>query len=164
MILELKNIDKSFGAKEVLKGVSFTAEGGKAFGLLGRNGAGKTTSIRILMDVFPADKGQILIDGQDIKHVTLNSLRSQMGIMLQDSFLFSGTIADNITMFESIDAKKLAKVIKMCGLDDIVNSLKHKENHFLVESGKNLPSQIRQKIAIARKENLGANQGARETG
>ena len=52
MILELRNIDKSFGEKEVLKGVSFTAEGGKAFGLLGRNGAGKTTSIRILMNVF----------------------------------------------------------------------------------------------------------------
>ena len=56
MILELKNIDKSFGEKEVLKGVSFTAEGGKAFGLLGRNGAGKTTSIRILMNVFPANR------------------------------------------------------------------------------------------------------------
>lgn len=68
MILELKNIDKSFGEKEVLKGVSFKAEGGKAFGLLGRNGAGKTTSIRILMDVFPADSGEVLIDGRPISY------------------------------------------------------------------------------------------------
>ena len=68
MILELKNIDKSFGEKEVLKGVTFTAVGGKAFGLLGRNGAGKTTSIRILMNVFPADKGEILIDGKPIDY------------------------------------------------------------------------------------------------
>ena len=68
MILELKNIDKSFGEKEVLKGVSFTAEGGKAFGLLGRNGAGKTTSIRILMDVFPANSGEVLIDGRPIDY------------------------------------------------------------------------------------------------
>ena len=68
MILELKNIDKSFGEKEVLKGVSFTAEGGKAFGLLGRNGAGKTTSIRILMDVFPANSGEVLIDGKPIDY------------------------------------------------------------------------------------------------
>ena len=68
MILELKNIDKSFGEKEVLKGVSFTAEGGKAFGLLGRNGAGKTTSIRILMNVFPANRGEILIDGKPINY------------------------------------------------------------------------------------------------
>ena len=68
MILELKNIDKSFGDKEVLKGVSFTAEGGKAFGLLGRNGAGKTTSIRILMNVFPANSGEVLIDGKPIDY------------------------------------------------------------------------------------------------
>ena len=68
MILELKNIDKSFGEKEVLRGVSFVAEGGKAFGLLGRNGAGKTTSIRILMNVFPADRGEVLIDGKPIDY------------------------------------------------------------------------------------------------
>ena len=68
MILELRNIDKSFGEKEVLKGVSFTAEGGKAFGLLGRNGAGKTTSIRILMNVFPANSGEVLIDGTPIDY------------------------------------------------------------------------------------------------
>ena len=68
MILELRNIDKSFGEKEVLKGVSFKAEGGKAFGLLGRNGAGKTTSIRILMNVFPANSGEVLIDGKPIDY------------------------------------------------------------------------------------------------
>lgn len=68
MILELKNIEKSFGEKKVLTGVSFKAEGGKAFGLLGRNGAGKTTSIRILMDVFPADSGEVLIDGKPIDY------------------------------------------------------------------------------------------------
>ena len=68
MILELKNINKSFGEKEVLKGVSFTAEGGRAFGLLGRNGAGKTTSIRILMNVFPANSGEVLIDGNPIDY------------------------------------------------------------------------------------------------
>ena len=68
MVLELKNIEKSFGEKKVLTGVSFKAEGGKAFGLLGRNGAGKTTSIRILMDVFPANSGEVLIDGQPIDY------------------------------------------------------------------------------------------------
>jgi len=68
MILELKNIEKSFGEKKVLTGISFEAEGGKAFGLLGRNGAGKTTSIRILMDVFPADSGEVLIDGSPIDY------------------------------------------------------------------------------------------------
>ncbi len=68
MKLELKSIEKSFGEKHVLTGVSFTAEGGKAFGLLGRNGAGKTTSIRILMNVFPADAGAVLLDGAPIDY------------------------------------------------------------------------------------------------
>lgn len=68
MRLELKNIDKSFGEKEVLKGISFSAESGKAFGLLGRNGAGKTTTIRILMDVFPANGGEVLIDEKPIDY------------------------------------------------------------------------------------------------
>lgn len=68
MLLEFKNIEKSFGSKKVLEGVSFSAESGKAFGLLGRNGAGKTTSIRILMNVFPADKGEITVDGKPINY------------------------------------------------------------------------------------------------
>ena len=68
MLLELRNIYKSFGEKEVLKGISFSAEGGKAFGLLGRNGAGKTTTIRILMNVFPANSGEVLIDGKPIDY------------------------------------------------------------------------------------------------
>ncbi len=68
MKLVLLDIDKSFGEKEVLKGVSFTAEGGKAFGLLGRNGAGKTTTIRILMNVFHSDGGSITLDGAPIDY------------------------------------------------------------------------------------------------
>ena len=71
MLLELVDIKKSFGEKEVLTGLSFSAEGGRAFGLLGRNGAGKTTSIRILMGVFPADSGKVLIDGAPIDHTKI---------------------------------------------------------------------------------------------
>lgn len=82
MILELKNIEKSFGEKKVLTGVSFKAEGGKAFGLLGRNGAGKTTSIRILMDVFPANSGEVLIDGQPIDYnkISIGYLPEERGL------------------------------------------------------------------------------------
>lgn len=67
MKLELKNIHKSFGTKEVLHGISFSVESGKALGLLGRNGAGKTTTIRIIMDVFRANSGEILVDGKPFK-------------------------------------------------------------------------------------------------
>ncbi len=82
MVLELCNIEKSFGEKKVLKGVSFSAEGGKAFGLLGRNGAGKTTSIRILMNVFPADAGEVLVDGKpiDYRQVQIGYLPEERGL------------------------------------------------------------------------------------
>ncbi len=82
MLLELRNIEKSFGEKKVLKNISLTAEGGKAFGLLGRNGAGKTTTIRILMDVFPADSGSIFVDGKpiDYKHVQFGYLPEERGL------------------------------------------------------------------------------------
>lgn len=82
MRLELKNIDKAFGAKQVLKGVSFTAESGKAFGLLGRNGAGKTTSIRILMDVFKANAGEVLVDGApiDYEKIKIGYLPEERGL------------------------------------------------------------------------------------
>lgn len=82
MKLELKNIVKSFGEKRVLDGVSFQVEGGKAFGLLGRNGAGKTTSIRILMDVFPADGGEVLMDGApiDYNRISIGYLPEERGL------------------------------------------------------------------------------------
>lgn len=82
MRLELKNIEKSFGEKQVLKGISISAEGGRAFGLLGRNGAGKTTTIRILMDVFPPDCGEILMDGQpiDYNNIQIGYLPEERGL------------------------------------------------------------------------------------
>ena len=110
MVLELKNIEKSFGEKKVLTGVSFKAEGGKAFGLLGRNGAGKTTSIRILMDVFPADGGQVLIDGQpiDYKKIGIGYLPEERGLYPKK------VIIDQLTYFaelKGMDAKTAVLVI-----------------------------------------------------
>ena len=98
MILELKNIEKSFGEKKVLTGVSFKAEGGKAFGLLGRNGAGKTTSIRMLMDVFPANSGEVLIDGQPIDYNKIG-----IGYLPEERGLYpKKIIIDQLTYFAEL--------------------------------------------------------------
>ena len=82
MKLELRDIRKRFGDKQVLKDVSFKTESGKAFGLLGRNGAGKTTTIRILMDVFSADQGEVLVDGDptEYKFIRMGYLPEERGL------------------------------------------------------------------------------------
>ena len=108
MLLELKNIDKSFGEKKVLKGVSFVAESGKAFGLLGRNGAGKTTSIRILMNVFPADAGEVLTDGKPIDYdkISLGYLPEERGLYPKKS------IIDQLVYFAELKGMKRTDAVQ----------------------------------------------------
>ena len=108
MILELRNIEKSFGEKKVLTGVSFKAEGGKAFGLLGRNGAGKTTSIRILMDVFPANSGEVLIDGQPIDYNKIG-----IGYLPEERGLYpKKIIIDQLTYFAELKGMSHKEAVK----------------------------------------------------
>ena len=98
MRLELRQIDKSFGEKRVLQGVSLSAEGGRAFGLLGRNGAGKTTTIRILMNVFPADGGQVLFDGAPIDYEKV-----QFGYLPEERGLYpKKKIIDQLSYFAQL--------------------------------------------------------------
>lgn len=108
MTLEFKNVYKSFGEKKVLQDVSFTACGGKAFGLLGRNGAGKTTSIRILMDVFPADSGEVLFDGEklDPKKVGIGYLPEERGLYPKKK------IIDQLTYFALLKGMKKSDAVK----------------------------------------------------
>lgn len=110
MKLELNDIKKSFGEKRVLESVSFTAESGKAFGLLGRNGAGKTTSIRILMGVFPADSGTVTIDGEPIDYGKIG-----IGYLPEERGLYpKKTIIDQLSYFaelKGMDAKSAVKAV-----------------------------------------------------
>jgi len=150
--ITFENVSFSYDEeKPVLKDVSFTIKAGETIALVGETGAGKTTIINLIARFYDPQKGRILIDGHDIKNVTLNSLRKQMGIMLQDTFIFSGTIADNIryakpeaTMDEVISAAKIVNahefIMKMeKGYDTEVN-----------ERGSRLSIGQRQLIAFAR--------------
>ena len=108
MILELKNVNKTFGEKEVLKGISFSAEGGKAFGLLGRNGAGKTTTIRILMNVFPANSGEVLIDGKPIDYDKIG-----IGYLPEERGLYpKKTILDQLVYFAELKGVRAKDAVK----------------------------------------------------
>ena len=95
--VEFKNINFSYdGKKQVLKDINFTVKPGETIAIVGPTGSGKTTIINLLARFYDPNEGQVLIDNQDIKYVTLESLRENIGIMLQDPFIFSGTIMDNI--------------------------------------------------------------------
>lgn len=108
MVLELRNIEKSFGEKRVLTGVSFKAESGKAFGLLGRNGAGKTTSIRILMHVFPADGGEVLADGKPVDYGKL-----RIGYLPEERGLYpKKIIIDQLTYFAELKGMGHREAVK----------------------------------------------------
>ena len=108
MVLELRDIEKSFGEKRVLTGVGFRAESGKAFGLLGRNGAGKTTAIRILMNVFPADAGQVLVDGKAIDYSSL-----QLGYLPEERGLYpKKIILDQLVYFAELKGMDRKAAIK----------------------------------------------------
>ena len=108
MKLELSAIEKSFGAKHVLKGISLCAEGGKAFGRLGRNGAGKTTTIRILMNVFPADAGEIRFDGKPIDYRTVH-----FGYLPEERGLYpKKKIIDQLVYFAELKGMRRAEAIR----------------------------------------------------
>ena len=95
--VEFKNVTFSYDDEtEVLKNVSFKVSKGEKIALVGATGAGKSTIVSLLSRFYDPTKGKILVDGKDIKNVDLESLRSQMGIMLQDTFLFSESIMENI--------------------------------------------------------------------
>ena len=125
-VLEMKDIHKSFGDKEILHGVSFSVESGSALGLLGRNGAGKTTSIRILMDVFRANSGEILLNGKSILHLKDKEVsklrRSQIGFIYQDySLLPEFTAYENIIFPIRLDGKtpekaKIEELMEVLGI------------------------------------------------
>lgn len=124
MKLEVRNLYKSFGPKEVLKGISFTAESGKALGLLGRNGAGKTTAIRIMMGVLPADSGEILLDGEklDINRVKVGYLPEERGLYPKKPILEQLIYFGQLRGMTASAAKKNAQaLVERLGMQEYLN-------------------------------------------
>ena len=135
----------------ILKDVSFHANQGQSFAVVGPTGAGKTTLVNLLSRFYNVDSGRILIDGVDIAGVTIRSLRKQMGVMMQDSFIFSGTIMDNIRYgnFSATDEEVIQAAKTVCAHDFIMEM----ENGYQTqvnERGSRLSAGQRQLISFAR--------------
>ena len=135
----------------VLKGISFQLDAGKTLAVVGHTGAGKTSLISILNRLYEIEGGRILVDGHDLNEYDIYSLRSHVGIVLQDVFLFSGTIADNITLRNAeIPIAKVHEVAKMLDIHDFIMRLPGGYDFNVMERGNTLSQGQRQLLSFAR--------------
>lgn len=151
---EVKFDDVTFSyeqGKTVLEHISFDVKPGESVALVGPTGAGKSTVVSLLSRFYDLDSGKITIDGKDISQATLHSLRSQMGIMLQDSFIFSGTIYDNIR-YGRLDAteEEIREAAKIVCADEFISEMKDGYMTEVNERGSKLSGGQKQLISFAR--------------
>ncbi|TRU27259.1 MAG: ABC transporter ATP-binding protein [Microcystis aeruginosa Ma_SC_T_19800800_S464] len=137
--------------RQVLKNINFTAHAGEMIALVGASGAGKTTLVNLLLRFYDPTSGKILIDGVDIRDVTLKSLRRQIGVVLQENILFSGTIAQNIAFGQGdFNLQEVEKAAKIANAHQFISELSQGYYTYVGERGVNLSGGQRQRIAIAR--------------
>ncbi len=150
--VEFRNI--SFGYdkdRPVLVNISFTAKPGEKIAILGATGAGKTSLIYLIPRFYDVNSGSILIDGQDIKNFTIGSLRKQVGLVLQDVFLFSGTIKSNIAFGkENATMDEVRSAARSARIDDFIEALPEKYDTKVGEMGVTLSGGQKQRLTIAR--------------
>ncbi|EUJ24827.1 hypothetical protein PGRAN_03010 [Listeria grandensis FSL F6-0971] len=150
--IEFKNVTFSYdGKKDVLKDISFTAESGQTVALVGHTGSGKSSIINLMMRFYEFEQGEILIDGKSIKRYPMEELRAKTGLVLQDSFMFYGTIKDNIRLHNKlITDKAILEAAEFVQADRFINTLADKYDHRVIERGASFSSGQRQLISFAR--------------
>ena len=150
--IDFKNVWFAYNNDEyVLKNISFSINPGETIAIVGHTGAGKTSLINILSRFYDIDKGSILLDGYDIKDIDKKDLRKYISIVLQDVFLFSGTIRSNISMSnDDIPLEKIKEAAKIVGAEKFIESLPHKYDEIVKERGATLSVGQKQLISFAR--------------
>lgn len=151
--VEFKNVTHKYASEdeEALKDVSFNAPKGTTIGLLGATGAGKTTITQLISRFYEPKEGSILIDGKDIKDYSIQSLRKNVGVVLQETFLFSSTIRDNIAYGDAdVEFEKVVDAAKRAQAHEFIMELPDGYDTVLGERGMGLSGGQKQRIAIAR--------------
>lgn len=150
--IDINNV--SFGyesGNEVLSNINIHIKKGEFIGLVGKSGVGKSTLINLIMRMYDVEEGSISIDGTDIREISQESLRSQMGVVLQETFLFAGTIYQNIAYAKpEATIEEVISVAKLAGCHDFIINLSDGYNTKVGEKGYSLSGGERQRIAIAR--------------
>ncbi|QQZ07836.1 ABC transporter ATP-binding protein [Heyndrickxia vini] len=150
--VEFRNVSFSYdGKRDVLKNISFKALPGQTIALVGHTGSGKSSTINLMMRFYEFKRGDILIDGKSIKKYPIEELRSKLGLVLQDPFLFYGTIKDNIQLHNtSLTDQEIQEAAKFVQAHTFINDLEGGYHHKVVERGSTFSSGQRQLIAFAR--------------
>ena len=150
--VEFKNVTFSYeDGVEILKKVSFKAKKGQTVAIVGPTGAGKTTIVNLLSRFYNVDSGEVLIDGIDISKVTIRSLRKQMGVMMQDSFIFSGTVMDNIRYGnKEVSDEQVIRAARTVCAHDFIMEMENGYYTQINERGSRLSQGQRQLISFAR--------------
>ncbi|WP_044894134.1 ABC transporter ATP-binding protein [Bacillus alveayuensis] len=150
--IEFRNVSFSYdGKRDVLKNISFTAKRGETVALVGHTGSGKSSIINLLMRFYEFDRGDIFIDGISIRNYQNEELRRKIGLVLQDPFLFYGTIKDNIKMYnDNLTDDDVIKAAQFVQADSFIEKLPKKYDDQVVERGATFSSGQRQLIAFAR--------------
>ena len=149
--VEYEDVTFGYGDDEVLKNVSFKADGGETVGIVGPTGAGKSTLVKLLMRLYDVDEGAVRVDGNDVRDVTLSSLRRRVGYVPQETFLFYGTVAENIG-YGSFDASEdeIEEAARAAEAHDFITNLPDGYETMVGERGVKLSGGQRQRIALAR--------------
>ncbi len=135
----------------ILENLSFEVKPGQMVALVGRSGSGKTTISKLVLGLYPPTDGKVLIDGQDITSISLRSLRQEVGVVDQDTFLFGGTIRENISLAHpGAPLTEVIEAAKLAGADDFIKKLPMGYESQIGEGGGLLSGGQRQRIAIAR--------------
>ncbi|REI03888.1 ABC transporter ATP-binding protein [Staphylococcus felis] len=150
--IEFKNVYFSYdGDNDVLKDIQFTVEPGQTVALVGHTGSGKSSIINLFMRFYEFNRGDIQIDGQSIKHFSKEQLKQNIGLVLQDPFIFYGTIESNIKMYHpTMTFEQVKAAAQFVHADTFIESLKDKYQHQVIEKGSAFSSGQRQLIAFAR--------------
>ncbi len=149
--IEFKNVNFFYNEGEhIIKNLSFKINPGEHVAFVGPTGSGKTTIIRLLCRLYEPQSGQILIDDIDIKDIPIATLRNMLGVVLQDTFIFSGNVADNLKLNSNLDNFELENLCYELGLDNLLKKLPEGLNTSLRERGENLSSGERQLLSVAR--------------
>ncbi len=149
--IEFKNVNFFYNEGEhILKDLSFLINPGQHVAFVGPTGSGKTTIIRLLCRLYEPQSGEILIDDINIKDIPIATLRNMLGVVLQDTFIFSGNVADNLKLSANIDNLELENHCKELGLNNLLEKLPEGLNTSLRQRGGNLSSGERQLLSVAR--------------